>query len=51
MINKNSLLRFLEADVSRILFFSVVLGLGLVILLLANIKHKILSKKKGEINA
>ena len=50
LINKNSILRFLEADVSRILFFSVVIGLSLLILLLANIKYKISSKKKGANN-
>lgn len=50
LINKNSLLRFFEADISRILFFSVIIGFGLLILLLANLKYKILSKKKGESN-
>ena len=51
LIDKNSLLRFLEADISRILFFSVIIGFGILILLLANLKYKILSKKEGETDA
>lgn len=47
IIKDNTQLNFLQNTIFKILFFTVVIGLGLLILISANIKHRLNEKKKG----